>query len=106
MTGMVNHLNLVANEVGVYEGRSANYSGPGFAKMKFVVEATEPVVFEAWIQSVHASQRYLDDRSYAMLASSDTADALVQFGAIDRSLFDTIVGKFMDTNSAFAEHTH
>ena len=35
MTGMSTELNLIANQTGTFTGRSANYSGEGFARMSF-----------------------------------------------------------------------
>lgn len=53
MTGMVTKLHLTADEVGVYRGRSANYSGEHFTNMTFEVHALPSREFEAWI--THAS---------------------------------------------------
>lgn len=104
MTGMVNELHLVATSPGKFDGKSANYSGEGFSKMKFIAEAKTQEDFDAWVLSVRASQRYLDERSYTMLAEPGEGDPLVQFGNIDEHLFATMVMKFMDVESH--EHTH
>lgn len=48
MDGMTTTLNLIADEEGDFTGRSANYSGVGFADMKFTVHALSQTAFEAW----------------------------------------------------------
>jgi len=94
MTGMVTELNLIANEVGHFDGRSANYSGEGFTKMKFIAEAMPKATFDSWVLSTRASSRFLDQQGYALLKQTDTTEP-VMYGEVDPDLFDTIVGKFM-----------
>lgn len=97
MTGMVTELNLVANEAGSYAGVSANYSGEGFSRMKFVAEATSQEEFDAWVKTVTTSQRYLDRTSYTILAKPGVVDRPLSFGAVDKNLYNSIVATFMDT---------
>ena len=103
MTGMVNRLNLVANEPGVFDGRSANYSGEGFAQMKFVAEAMPQEEFEEWVTSTKASSRYLDWQEYERLSEKSIAEAPVFYSSFQNNLYDTIVMQFM---SLLSEHTH
>ncbi len=55
MTGMVNPLNLEATSIGTYQGGSSNYSGVGFADMKFVAEATSQADFDSWVADVQTA---------------------------------------------------
>jgi cytochrome o ubiquinol oxidase subunit 2 len=106
MTGMVTELNLEAQNPGIFEGRSANYSGPGFAKMKFSVQALPQNDFNQWLGSLHASQRELDAASYARLQAATSSLNGVSFGMVDQKLFDTIVHKYGDPYAPDGEEHH
>src|SRR5580704_17493198 len=49
MAGMTTHLNLQADAQGKYEGLSAQFSGEGFADMRFDVDVLPADGFEAWV---------------------------------------------------------
>src|ERR1700759_5140595 len=49
MAGMVTRLYLQADRVGTYRGMSANYSGDGFADMRFAVDAVQAGAFVRWL---------------------------------------------------------
>ena len=51
MAGMVTRLHLLADHAGTYPGLSANYSGGGFADMRFNVEAVAAEHFEKWVDA-------------------------------------------------------
>ncbi len=55
MGGMTTHLNLLAAETGEYPGFSANFSGDGFAWMRFVAKAVPAGDFDAWVTTVRAA---------------------------------------------------
>ena len=51
MAGMVTRLHLQADHAGTYRGLSANYSGSGFADMRFNVDAVPPRILQiGWIR--------------------------------------------------------
>ncbi len=97
MTGMVTELNLLASSTGEFIGRSANYSGEGFAKMKFVARSVSEEDFESWVSEVHTNVSMLDPDSYNDLSRPNTVSAPIYFGSIDTRLFDSIVRKFMNS---------
>ncbi len=99
MTGMVNQLHLVANETGEFKGVSANYSGDGFAKMKFIAEATSQEDFDTWVQSVQEFPTSLDHHSYPELAAPSTEESPLFYGRVEENLFSTIVMQFMDVHT-------
>lgn len=106
MTGMVTTLNLQAPAPGTFDGRSANYSGPGFANMKFSVEALSQADFKEWLRGARAAGGLLDDASYAKLQEATSSNGL-SFGMVEPSLFDTIVEKFGDPYApAGGAHNH
>ncbi len=96
---MVNDLNLVASEPGTFAGMSANYSGAGFAQMKFNAEAVSKNEFDAWAASVQqaSASTTLDDASYASLADPGTKGGVMTYGRVEENLYNTVVTKFMDT---------
>ncbi len=105
MTGMVNTLNLLAPTPGSFTGRSANYSGLGFADMHFVAQADTPEKFDAWVASVQSQYPTLTESAYAELSKPATSTP-TSFGSVEEDLFDTIVEKFMDPSMPADTHHH
>lgn len=95
MTGMTTKLHLIANQEGVYQGRSANMSGEGFAGMTFTVNAVSQGAYEEWVRSARKQGSVLSSASYAALRepSRDVPPAL--FGTVEGNLYDKIVDTFM-----------
>jgi cytochrome o ubiquinol oxidase subunit 2 len=69
MGGMENKLNLIANETGTFPGISANYSGAGFAAMKFNAVVGTKDDFAAWVNKVKQSPTSLDLNAYHTLST-------------------------------------
>jgi cytochrome o ubiquinol oxidase subunit II len=91
MGGMTTHLNLLADRPGEYPGFSANYSGAGFAEMRFVTRAVPPADFDAWVGEARAGGRALDAAGYAELAKPSRAVPPASYGAVAPGLFQRIV---------------
>ncbi len=49
MNGMTTQLNLQADHAGRYLGQSSQFSGDGFAAMRFNTDAVAPAAFDAWV---------------------------------------------------------
>jgi cytochrome o ubiquinol oxidase subunit 2 len=49
MAGMATHLQLQADRPGAYPGLSAQFSGDGFADMRFTVDAVQAEEFRQWV---------------------------------------------------------
>ena len=105
MTGMSLKLNLVADNPGVYKGVSANYSGDGFAKMRFNAQALAPEDFDTWIATTSAFSAMLDLPEYHALAQPSTIRPLY-YGDIAPGLYEQILGQFMDTPAMDPAHHH
>jgi len=105
MTGMVNSLNLMANTTGTYAGGSANYSGSGFAQMKFIAEATSQADFNSWVASLKSASSTLTLAEYRALAEPDVSKPR-SYSDVLPKLYDTIVMKFMDQNSTEMRMQH
>ncbi|MFL6758424.1 ubiquinol oxidase subunit II [Sphingomonas sp.] len=90
MPGMTTRLNLQANRQGVYQGRSAHFSGDGFPGMQFKVHAVPPQQFSAWAQSARSSGQVLDGRAYAVLSEPTSYVKPMTFSNVAPGLFEAI----------------
>jgi cytochrome o ubiquinol oxidase subunit 2 len=95
MSGMVTHLQLQADHPGSYRGLSAQFSGDGFADMRFVVDAMPGQQFQQWVASIRNNGPTLDQQSYADLAKPSEAVAPFTYGAVSPDLFTTIMNSAM-----------
>src|SRR5260370_13790503 len=68
MAGMVTRLQLQADHPGSYRGLSANFSGNGFADMRFSVDAVSSEVFPRGVYAARGAGPTLDVTTYAELA--------------------------------------
>jgi cytochrome o ubiquinol oxidase subunit 2 len=91
MSGMATHLQLQADHPGNYRGLSAQFSGDGFADMRFTVEAVPPQQFDQWVTAVRNSGPALDAQAYAELARPSQAIAPFTYRAVAAGLFSRVV---------------
>jgi cytochrome o ubiquinol oxidase subunit 2 len=91
MGGMTTHLNLLADNPGEYPGISANYSGAGFAGMRFIVTAVPAGDFDAWVARVRATGSALDAAGYTQLAKPSQSVPPTTYSSVEPKLFDRIV---------------
>jgi cytochrome o ubiquinol oxidase subunit 2 len=95
MAGMVTRLHLQADHPGTYRGLSAQYSGDGFADMRFAVKAVPAEEFTRWIDGARSAGPVLDAQAYADLAKPSQAIAPFTYRAIAPDLFNGIVTSAM-----------
>jgi cytochrome o ubiquinol oxidase subunit 2 len=95
MAGMVTSLHLQADHPGTYRGLSAQYSGAGFADMRFTVNAVSAEEFSRWVDATRSAGPVLDAPAYAGLARPSTAIAPFTYRAVTPDLFDGVVGSVM-----------
>ncbi len=95
MAGMQTQLSLVADKPGSYKGISANFSGDGFADMRFQAKAVDAAGFNAWIAAAKASPARLDAAGYAALEKPSERDPVRFFGTVTPKLFDAVLMKDM-----------
>jgi cytochrome o ubiquinol oxidase subunit II len=91
MGGMTTHLNLLADEPGEYLGFSANYSGDGFAEMRFIVKSVPAADFNAWLEQARTTGAALDDAGYDSLAKPSKGVPPTTYHSVDPKLFERIV---------------
>ncbi len=91
MAGMQTQLHLVADKPGAYKGISANFSGDGFADMRFTARAMDAKGFDAWVAQAKASKAALDTASYAALAKPSENDTVRLYGTVAPKLFNDVL---------------
>ena len=99
MSGMATHLELQADHVGTYPGLSVNFSGDGFADMRFAVDAVPPEQFAEWVNATRSSGTVLDRAAYSELAQPTHAVVPFTYRAVDPGLFDEILNAGMHSGS-------
>jgi cytochrome o ubiquinol oxidase subunit 2 len=101
MAGMTTRLQLQADHAGTYRGLSANFSGDGFADMRFAADAVSAGEFEQWVHAAsNATGPALDAAAYADLAKPSRALPPQTYGAVAPGLFDSIVNAGMHGHHA------
>jgi cytochrome o ubiquinol oxidase subunit II len=90
MAGMTTHVNLQADQQGTYRGISAQFSGEGFADMRFDVDAVSGTGFQAWVSDVRASSQVLDATTFAQLALPSRAKGSATYADVSGGLFEAI----------------
>ena len=96
MTGMETQLSLRADHPGSYDGISANYSGHGFAGMKFQALAMDDAGFKAWVAKAQASQASLDAAAYTQIAKPDLVFKPVYYASVEPDLFHKVLNNCAD----------
>jgi cytochrome o ubiquinol oxidase subunit II len=91
MGGMITHLNLLAGESGEYPGFSANFSGDGFSRMRFVVKSVPAGDFSAWLEQTRGTGSGLDHTSYAELAKPSQDVPPTTYSSVEPKLFERIL---------------
>jgi cytochrome o ubiquinol oxidase subunit II len=95
MSGMETHLHLIANQPGVYAGRSSAFSGPGFSDMHFDTIAASRADFDAWIARAKASPATLSLAAYQTLAKPGEKAPVTLYSSVAPGLFEGAVNKYM-----------
>ncbi|MDF0486639.1 ubiquinol oxidase subunit II [Sphingomonas sp. H39-1-10] len=93
MAGMTTRLHLQADRPGSYQGLSAQFSGDGFSRMRFTVDAVPDAQFARWAAQAKGGAPVLDAASYAALREPSQGLAPFTYGAVAPGLFDAIVGQ-------------
>ncbi|MDR5749449.1 ubiquinol oxidase subunit II [Caballeronia sp. LZ024] len=98
MAGMQTRLHLVADHSGDFAGVSANYSGHGYADMKFRALAKTPAQFDEWVAGVKASADRLDMNAYNVVTQPSANQPVRYFSTVDSKLFRNIIAKYNNGN--------
>jgi cytochrome o ubiquinol oxidase subunit II len=93
MYGMVTQLWLQADQTGDLNGLSAQFSGDGFAGMKFTVHAVEPDRFQQWATATRQTGPALDAQAYRALLQPSQNVAPFTYSSVAANLFDDIANQ-------------
>jgi len=96
MAGMQTQVPLIADQEGVYDGLSTNFSGAGFPDMQFKAHATSQAGFDAWVRQVRASKSALGFANYGELAKASEKAPVAYFSSVEPMLFAAVLAKYMD----------
>lgn len=96
MAGMQTKLHLIADEAGVFDGISANYSGAGFANMRFKAHAFDQAGFDQWVAEVKAKGSTLDRQRYVSLEQQSEKHPVQYYNYTDETLFHDIINRCVD----------
>lgn len=99
MPSMQTKLHLIANHEGVFDGISANYSGQGFAQMRFKAHSFDQAGFDKWVADAKASGQDLSRERYASLVQPSEKAPVQHFAYTDKALFHNIVNRCWDGKS-------
>jgi cytochrome o ubiquinol oxidase subunit 2 len=102
MAGMVTRLHLQADQPGSYRGMSAQFSGEGFADMRFNVEAVAPEKFSEWVDTARNVGMELNATTYAQLVKPSAAVAPFTYRSVAPGLFDSIQMSDMQSDGAMS----
>jgi cytochrome o ubiquinol oxidase subunit 2 len=91
MAAMTSQLSLQADKAGAYLGLSAQFSGEGFADMRFILRAVPADAYAKWIADTKSVGPILDTAAYATLAKPSKDAQPSTYKKVDRELFESIV---------------
>jgi cytochrome o ubiquinol oxidase subunit 2 len=104
MAGMATRLQLQADHTGSYRGLSAQFSGDGFADMRFTVNAVPTEKFAQWVAEARGAGSVLDEHTYADLAKPSEAVSPFAYRAVTPDLFNSILSAGMRPSDPSSMH--
>lgn len=105
MAGMQTKLNVLATRIGIYDGMSTNFSGDGFAGMRFKAHVLDPKDFSQWVKMVQKTylEKHLNWSDYRQLAIPSKEQQPLYFGSADPTLYHEIIMSYMKPGKENAE---
>ena len=100
MAGMATRVQLQADHPGKYRGLSAQFSGEGFADMRFTVDAVPTENFTQWVDAARGAGPVLDAQAYEELVKPSQAVAPFTYRGVTPRLFTSILSPEMQTDDA------
>lgn len=97
MTGARTKIHLIADQTGVFNGRSVSFSGEGFAGMTFKAASMSKKDFNKWVHSVKTKKGSLSltMSEYAKLVPNSEDHTVRYFKSVAGDLFRKIIMKYM-----------
>jgi cytochrome o ubiquinol oxidase subunit 2 len=91
MPGMQTELNAVINQIGTYDGFSANYSGAGFSGMRFKFHGMSHSDFDRWVTQTRKDGSALTDADYRQLAKPSEREPVHHYASVADGLYRNIL---------------
>ncbi len=98
MGGMQTKLHAVINKEGVYDGFSANFSGPGFSHMRFKFHGMSQEGFDQWVAKAKEGGKGFGRMEYLELAKPSEREPVQYFANVDPELYDAILNRCVEPN--------
>ena len=96
MPGMQSTLHAILNKTGTSEGLSGNYSGAGFAHMRFKLHGVEQAAFDRYVANVKGQGRPLDLPAYMALVKPSEKVPPMRFATVQPDLFRRILERCVE----------
>ncbi len=96
MAGMETKMHAVMNHVGIYDGFSANYSGPGFSQMRFKFHGMAKEDFARWVEKVRTDGGELTRPTYRDLELPSQKEPVKYYARVANGLYDAILNMCTD----------
>jgi cytochrome o ubiquinol oxidase subunit II len=107
MQGMETKLHLISEQLGTFDGYSANYSGHGFSGMHFKVNITSEADFQKWVNDAQKLNKPLTKAHYYEKLLPPTKNNPVEtFSTVEDGLYKHTVNKYMMSHGGMEHHTH
>ncbi|ATQ67442.1 ubiquinol oxidase subunit II [Methylosinus trichosporium OB3b] len=106
MPGMVTQLHLKGDHIGDLWGLSTQFSGDGYAGMRFAARVRSQAEFERWIEEARKSACDLDEAGYAALLRPSQNVRPFTFRSVAPALFDDIAMRKLTNASGAAPAAH
>lgn len=94
MTGHINPLNLMADTIGDYEGKTAEINGPGYAGMKFTTRVSTQENFDSWVAQKQRTFPSLTQAEYQKLLTPSENNKPAFYSSPNPDLFNSIISKY------------
>ena len=104
MAGMQTKLNLMANQTNVYTGQNQEYSGNGYARMRFKAISTTREEFDEWVKKAQSAPMALTKAQFDSLKIPHTNNPVTLYSSVATGLFDQVKGEFMDWMNNSEKH--
>jgi cytochrome o ubiquinol oxidase subunit 2 len=104
MTGHVNPLNLVADTIGDYPGKTAEINGNGYAGMTFTARVSSQKDFDAWVAETKLSSSSLTEAEYQRLLAPSENVKPAFYKNPNPGLFKRIVSKYSEGHQYGSEY--
>lgn len=96
MPGMRSTLHAVLDRPVESWGQSANYTGAGFADMRFRLRGLAPGDFDRWVAGVKGAGAPLATATYLKLQAPSEKVPVMRFAAVQAGLFDRVLNRCVE----------